>query len=309
MTQHQDGDDRLSIPEMLAHAIVVADEDQASSEADSPVDQWAFPELAEIAAPPAEDQSVVDDWALAAEDGLSRIDGPDLAEDLELHPVSTLRPSAITLRPPRKEPASTSRFAPLALFAAAAVGVLVWTQSGPDSAAAAPAPIEAPAAKPAPAEPAPAPVMARGMRLNTTIEGVKVIVGGETWGPLPVSLSHLGPGTHSLRFEAPGYETSTREVTIADAVVELDVTLDPKPVPLILEVQPPNAFIMITDSGRLDGARYTGPWPRQIDIAPGAYQIVAFRAGYAMVQRHITVKPGDKANAVRFELAREDLYE
>ncbi|HHH28497.1 MAG TPA: PEGA domain-containing protein, partial [Polyangiaceae bacterium] len=140
---------------------------------------------------------------------------------------------------------------------------------------------------------------------------VMATVEGESWGPLPVSLSHLPPGTHRIRFEAPGYHTLEREIAVREGqMIDIDVALEPKPVQVVLEVDPPNAFVLLSEAGNLaEGRRFPGPWPRILEVEPGTYTFVAFRAGFGTLQRKVEIEPGPKASAVRFELPENDFYE
>ncbi|MCA9625312.1 MAG: FAD-binding oxidoreductase, partial [Myxococcales bacterium] len=156
MTDHQHDDDRVSIPDVLAHAIVLPDAPEskpatadrgALPEGDSPVDTWAFPELASVP-PPARDNSVVDEWAHGEEEDEAtaawRKSMPSLTDDVDAEEPSlaTLRPSAVTLRPVAMQ-RRTSRgllVAGLGIAAAAAVVGIATTRTptAPTSAVAAP---------------------------------------------------------------------------------------------------------------------------------------------------------------------------
>lgn len=289
------------IPEMLAHALIVPDPGVVEEPTPtSVVDEWAF----------SDDEHRFDD-----DDELhERISSmPGLGEDAEGPSMTTLRPSAVTLRPKQIERTSREPWL-LAAVAMLAVGAGVWLTTGNDGADEASAAVqdrsEGVGAEAAAAD-ADEPASLQGVVLRTSADGVMATVEGKSWGPLPVSLSHLSPGTHRIRFEAPGYHAVERDVLVrAGEMADLDVVLDPKPVQVVLEVEPPNAFVLLSDSGNLgDGRRFPGPWPRIIELEPGNYTFVAFRAGFGTLQRNVDIEPGPKASAVRFELPTEDVYE
>lgn len=298
-----DGDEPTGdIPDLLAHALIVPDPGVVEEPTPtSVVDEWAF----------SDDEHRLDD-----DDELTdRISSmPGLGDDTEGPSMTTLRPSAVTLRPKQIERRSREPW--LLAAAVVALGAGAWLTLGrgaatPPAAQAASEAIEADVADAAEVARADEGASRQGVRLRTSSDGVMAIVEGESWGPLPVSLSHLAPGAHRIRFEAPGYHTLEREVVVEEGrTVDLDVALEPKPVQVVLEVEPPNAFVLLSDSGNLgDGRRFPGPWPRILELEPGTYTFVAFRAGFGTLQRQVEIEPGPKASAVRFELPAEDVYE
>ncbi len=288
------------VPDMLAHALIVPDPGVVEEPTPtSVVDEWAF----------SDDEHRFDD----DEELHERISSmPGLGDDAEGPSMTTLRPSAVTLRPKQIERRSREPWL-LAAVAMLAIGGGVWlTAGGPRASVPEPAAAsnEEPSAE-EDAEPSEQPDLQQGVVLRTSADGVMATVAGKAWGPLPVTLSHLPPGTHRIRFEAPGFHDLEREVVVrAGEMIDLDVALDPEPVQVVLEVEPPSAFVLLSDSGNLgEGRRFPGPWPRIIELDPGRYTFVAFRAGFGTLQRTVDVEPGPKASAVRFELPPEDVYE
>ena len=298
----EDEPTRDFVPDVLAHALIVPDPGVADEPTPtSVVDEWAF----------SDDEHRFDDDD-ELHDRISSM--PGLSEDAEGPSMTTLRPSAVTLRPkqmqrPSREPWLVAAAAVLALGAGA---WLSMSDGTPDAATAATPAAVAPAeAEPVDAKADAKPQSQQGVRLRTSAKDVMATVAGEAWGPLPVSLSHLSPGTHRIRFEAAGYHTLEREVVVQGGrMIDLDVTLEPKPVQVVLEVEPPSAHVLVSESGNLaDGRRFPGPWPRILELEPGSYTFVAFRSGFGNVQRKVDIEPGPKAAAVRFELSQEDVYE
>ena len=189
------------IPEMLAHALIVPDPGVVEEPTPtSVVDEWAF----------SDDEHRFDD-----DDELhERISSmPGLGEDAEGPSMTTLRPSAVTLRPKQIERTSREPWL-LAAVAMLAVGAGVWLTTGNDGADEASAAVqdrsEGVGAEAAAAD-ADEPASLQGVVLRTSADGVMATVEGKSWGPLPVSLSHLSPGTHRIRFEAPGYHAVERD--------------------------------------------------------------------------------------------------
>ena len=119
-------------------------------------------------------------------------------------------------------------------------------------------------------------------------------------------------GRHHLLVQAEGFLPLERDVLVTRGKVEdLGVlSLEPASVALILDVSPSNAFVVVGGAdGNLGGKRYSGPWPREIAIPPGTYNIVAFGQGLSTSQQQVTLAPGREAAAVQFRLASSDIYE
>lgn len=282
---------RPSIPDILAAAIVIA-------EPSSPVDAWARGEVAgrvqgedddiELAIPPAEPSG----YEVAFDEETE--DGP-----------ATLRPSAVSLpayAPPRR---SRGRWAVLA-GSVAALGVLAWRLAAPGAAEVVTAGIAPPMSAPPPAG---ATESETGtLTLSVSTEGAQVSIDGAPRDVrAPVALP---PGPHTVRIEAPGYQAVEREVTIEPgASLALgEITLVGQLQPVIVEVEPKSAYVMVTRSGELTGRRYAAPWPRTIELEPGHYTVVAFRNGLETVLRPLEVRAGGDPVAVRIRLPKEDIY-
>jgi hypothetical protein len=60
---------------------------------------------------------------------------------------------------------------------------------------------------------------------------------------------------------------------------------------LMVSVSPADAHLAIRAVDEPQGERYTGPWPRAFDLAPGVYELVAFRHGQSVVSS-IDIEPG-----------------
>jgi PEGA domain len=143
------------------------------------------------------------------------------------------------------------------------------------------------------------------------MHGVSMRVDGEPRGVLPLSVDDLEPGEHTFRFEAPGYVPLERHVTLVrgESVDLEDIVLEQKPAKVHVELSPSNAFLLVGKPGAGEGKRYAGPWPRIVEIAPGQYDVMAFRGGYRSAAMRIDVKPGSRVETVRIDLSRDDIYE
>jgi hypothetical protein len=80
------------------------------------------------------------------------------------------------------------------------------------------------------------------------------------------------------------------------------VVVAPERQRVVIDGSPPHAYVMVSNEGSYDGPRFAGPWPREITLAPGSYQVVAFRAGYTTQIRKLVVEAGAGPSGLRFAL-------
>lgn len=60
---------------------------------------------------------------------------------------------------------------------------------------------------------------------------------------------------------------------------------------LLVSVEPAEARLSVRGMDEAQGEPYAGPWPRAFDLAPGVYELVAFRRGQSIVSR-VEIDPG-----------------
>lgn len=78
---------------------------------------------------------------------------------------------------------------------------------------------------------------------------------------------------------------------------------------LMVKVTPEHAYLSIRTLEEREGKRSTGPWPRMFDLAPGTYELVAFRAGHQSIVRRVTIEPDVDPPAIELRLRVDDIYE
>jgi hypothetical protein len=133
--------------------------------------------------------------------------------------------------------------------------------------------------------------------------GVVMIVDGESRGMLPLTLSNLPVGEHTVRFEA-GERFRSIERTIV--VVDNDV-LDLGRIEL--ELIEGSVTVNITDAAaqvwlRSDdrAAKVVGPWPKVLLLAPGDYELIVARYGYRAQVRPLHIDAADAEQTVEVRL-------
>lgn len=104
----------------------------------------------------------------------------------------------------------------------------------------------------------------------------------------------LGPHSHATAPPAPVAAAAAPEHTPLEAAA-LDSTLDfgapLRTERLLVTVSPPDAHLAIRAMDEPQGERFAGPWPRAFDLAPGVYELVAFRDGRSVVSG-LEIEPG-----------------
>ena len=73
-------------------------------------------------------------------------------------------------------------------------------------------------------------------------------------------------------------------------------------------INPSNAYLSLRRTDEPEERRSGGPWPRTLDLEPGEYELVVFRAGYRAVVRRLTVSDSSPS-AMDIVLRTEDIYE
>jgi len=113
-----------------------------------------------------------------------------------------------------------------------------------------------------------------------------VSINGEYRGRTPLSL-RLSPGrTHRLTLSKPGYETQTRELSVAaDSGRRLEIELESQFGDIEVASSPPNAEIWI------DGRRQ-GTTPSTLSLTAISHVIELRQAGFAVERVELTPRPG-----------------
>ncbi len=113
-----------------------------------------------------------------------------------------------------------------------------------------------------------------------------VNVDGEFRGRTPLSL-RLAPGrAHRVTLTKPGYETATRELSVAaDSGRRLEIELTPQYGEVAVASVPPNAEVWV------DGER-RGTTPATLELTAVSHTIEIRQAGYAPERAELTPRPG-----------------
>lgn len=113
-----------------------------------------------------------------------------------------------------------------------------------------------------------------------------VSVDGEFRGRTPLSL-RLAPGrTHRLALSKPGYETATRELSIAaDSGRRLAIDLTPQYGEIEVVSTPPNAEVWVDGQQR-------GTTPAKLELTAVPHEIEIRQDGFAAAKAELTPRPG-----------------
>jgi TolB-like protein len=132
------------------------------------------------------------------------------------------------------------------------------------------------------------------VKVSSNVKGAQVWVDGKEVKQVPVTLTHLNPGPHTVLIGKDGYEPYEEKVmVIRGASLEVHA---------VLQAAARTGAIQVT--GKPEGAKvylngyYVGTVPVELqDIEPGTYKIKIVQDGYAAWERSLDVKPGKKASA------------
>jgi len=151
----------------------------------------------------------------------------------------------------------------------------------------------------------------QGITARSTTKGAHLFIDGKDQGALPLVVHDMTAGKHEIRFEAPLHIPVTRTLVLTSGqVVDLgDVSLLPKRESIRVELTPMNAYLQLTHTESRDSQRFAGPWPRVLELAPGQYDVMAFRGGYRTWAMRLRVEPGrEQLITWRIELPSDDIY-
>jgi hypothetical protein len=158
----------------------------------------------------------------------------------------------------------------------------------------------------------------QGLSLRAAHPGVRVAIDGIDRGALPLTVDDLGAGEHRLRFTAERYEAVEKTVTVKPGEV---VSLEGLTLPLArgrlhIEVATAGARVVIDQRGRARRG-VDGPFPADVDLPPGDYDVVAVRVGHRPGLYAVRLDAKNPEQTVRVELvpapiapaAPVDIYE
>jgi hypothetical protein len=189
----------------------------------------------------------------------------------------------------------------------ASIGIVIRPGAPATERAPAPEPSETPTPSETPAPAAPtstslkgrvtatsgAPLARAHVRLTRTGEEPRAV---ETDGDGRFELPDVPFGAATLDVEAQGYTTAHRDIGVDAASAALSVTLDPAIPPaqirgLVRDFagKPVAATVVIEPLGTTAAVRPDGGF--EIDVKPGAYEVVITAKGYAPQHRRVTVEP------------------
>ena len=137
------------------------------------------------------------------------------------------------------------------------------------------------------------------LEVTANVDGATVYLDGEALGAAPVRRQQVSTGRHSIRVEAPGFQTFERPVNINSGLEsQVQALLEPAPVQLRVESDVPGASVFVD-------RRYIGTTPLTLDdLGPGRYDVTVSAEGYDMHAE--TVELGTEARDlfVRFKEVR-----
>jgi len=130
-----------------------------------------------------------------------------------------------------------------------------------------------------------------------TVQGatdVTVTLDGDDHGQLPLSVS-LPPGRHELSLSAPNRITVRKVVALAAGETtdlgRIDVPAEPPRLKLDLATK--GTHVVLIPRHEAEKIIVSGPFPRELELPPGAYDLVASKVRYRTFHRRIdtTVEP------------------
>jgi hypothetical protein len=104
--------------------------------------------------------------------------------------------------------------------------------------------------------------------VTANVDGATVYLDGEALGAAPVRREQVSTGRHSIRVEAPGFQTFERPVNINSGLEsQVQALLERAPVQLRVESDVPGAAVFVD-------RRYIGTTPLTVDdLGPGRYDV------------------------------------
>ncbi|MGH9459769.1 MAG: PEGA domain-containing protein, partial [Vicinamibacteria bacterium] len=178
--------------------------------------------------------------------------------------------------PPQSKHSSTGKFVVFGLILALA-GLGFWYITRDTGLERATAPTPAPTSTPrAPTTDIPEfEPLTGSLEVTANVDGATVYLDGEALGAAPVRREQVSTGRHSIRVEAPGFQTFERPVNINSGLEsQVQALLEPAPVQLRVESDVPGASVFVD-------RRYIGTTPLTVDdLGPGRYDLTVSAEGY-----------------------------
>ncbi len=152
----------------------------------------------------------------------------------------------------------------------------------------------------------------QGLRATTQQRGVEVFVDGKRRGELPIELKDLTPGQHTVLFSASDRYAALEQVVEigADSITDLgSIELTLLRGLLTLEVRTPRTRVLLGTKGKRSSQKdVRGPWPKQIELEPGHYDVIGAKEGFLPVTYSVAVDAKHPEPHVVIELTRDPYY-
>ncbi|MGD1975031.1 MAG: SUMF1/EgtB/PvdO family nonheme iron enzyme [Desulfobacterales bacterium] len=124
------------------------------------------------------------------------------------------------------------------------------------------------------------------LALQTNPSGANIMLSNTFAGQTPTTLNLSADTTHLIQFSKAGYETETREVTVASAASKtLTIKLTPRLGIIHLVVAPADAELIVNGKPK-------GKVPRQLRLLAVEHRLEIKKKGYQTYRTRITPRPG-----------------
>ncbi len=154
-------------------------------------------------------------------------------------------------------------------------------------------------------QPPPVPTV-QGVRAKSSQSEVEIFIDGDRRGELPIELTDLTPGQHRVIFSASDRYISLEQVVEIEPGVVLDlgsIELTLLRGVLTLEVRTPRTRVLMGTKGQRSSQKdIHGPWPRELELEPGHYDVIGAKDGFHPVAYSVTVDDAHPAPHVVIDL-------
>lgn len=135
-----------------------------------------------------------------------------------------------------------------------------------------------------------------GISVPSTASGVKLVIDGKEIGPLPVDVTDLSPGSHTVELTgSPYFAPFKKTVNVgADEIVKLEPALELQKGQLRVELgsHADGAEILLVGGANKPAKLHKLDLPQNIDLpADTQYKVVARRAGYEEFEKTVSFSP------------------